>query len=240
MTGGTYADMFKFSNGASVSGVINGGGGTNTLDYSNSSGNVLVDLPLGSATNVARGIANIQNVAGSQGNDILVGNGGNLLTGGGGRNLLLAGSKPSTLVGNSGDDILVGGTTSYDTNIQALDPLMAEWARTDLPYAARVQHVLAGGGLNGTTLLNVAAFHSNGGGNTMTGNAGLDLYYGLLPKDSSTPDKTDWNAPAGEIFIDPHGQNVGVRIDTTKISAPSLLSVWRPSSPKRPPLGHSG
>src|SRR5262249_47342835 len=100
---------------------------------------------------------------------------------------------------------------------------MAEWMRTDRSYAARVQDLLMGGGRNGTTLLNVAAFHSNGGGNTLTGGVGLDLYYGLLPSDSGKPDTTDWNAPQGEIFIDPNSSNVGVRIDTTRPSAPSVV-----------------
>lgn len=134
--GGSGDDSFKLTAPASaLAGAvkIDGGGGRNTLDYSGYSGNVTVDLPLGSATNVAGGIRNIQNVVGSQGNDIVVGNGGNVLTGGTGRNLLIAGSTPSTLVGNSGEDILVGGTTNYDTNVQALDAIMTEWTRTDKP-----------------------------------------------------------------------------------------------------------
>jgi Ca2+-binding RTX toxin-like protein len=114
---------------------------------------------LDTATGVCGKVANIQNVTGSKGNDILVGNGGNVLTGGTGRNLLIAGKSASTLVGNSGKDVLVGGTTNYDTSVASLDALMAEWTRTDLPYAARVQDLLTGGGLNGSTLLNVA----NGG-----------------------------------------------------------------------------
>jgi hypothetical protein len=227
LNGGTGSDTFNIGTGNPVSlqgaMTVHGGGGRNTLSYSGYQGDVLVDLPLGTATGVAGGISNIQNIVGSQGNDILVGNGGNVLTGGTGRNLLIAGKTASTLVGNSGEDILVGGTTNYDTNVQSLDAIMAEWTRTDRPYAARVNDLLVGGGLNGSTLLNVAAFHSNGGGNTLTGGAGLDLFYGLLPKDSSKPDTTDWNAPQGEIFIDPNGINVGVRIDATMISAPSLL-----------------
>ena len=48
------------------------GGGVNTLDYSAYTGDVVVDLPLGTATGFAA-ISNIQNVTGSIGNDILVG-----------------------------------------------------------------------------------------------------------------------------------------------------------------------
>jgi hypothetical protein len=220
--GGSSGNAFNL-NSAPNNLTIHGGGGNNTLNYSGYNGDVLVDLPLGIATGVSGGISNIQNVVGSQGNSILVGNGGNVLNGGTGRNLLIAGETASTLVGNSGEDILVGGTTNYDTSVPALEALMAEWTRTDLPYAVRVQDLLTGGGFNGSTLLNVAEFHSNGGNNTLTGAAGLDLFYGLLPSDSSTPDKTDWDATQGEIFIDPNGVQVGIRIDATKLTAPTLL-----------------
>src|SRR5439155_8142008 len=50
--------------------AFDGGSGANTLDYSAYVGDLLVDLPLGSATALAGGIKNIQNVTGSQGNDL--------------------------------------------------------------------------------------------------------------------------------------------------------------------------
>jgi Ca2+-binding RTX toxin-like protein len=68
------------------------GGGTNTLDYSAYTGDVTVDLPLGFATGLGGGISNIQNVTGSDGNDLLVGDGNaNVLVGGTGRNVLIGG-----------------------------------------------------------------------------------------------------------------------------------------------------
>ena len=44
---------------------------------------------------------------------------------------------------------------------------MAEWGRADLPYAERVDHLINGGGLNGDTLLNPAAYTPDAGGNTL-------------------------------------------------------------------------
>src|SRR5262249_45282784 len=82
------------------------------------------------------------------------------------------------------------------------------------------EHLLAGGGQNGSTLLNTSTFHSNGGNNTLTGGAGLDLFYGLLPSDSSTPDRTDWASDQGEVFVDPNGVHASVRVDVTRLSSP--------------------
>ncbi len=205
LRGGSGADTFALSDGGTESGSIDGGGGVNTLDYSTSIGDVTVDLPLGTASRVGGGVQNIRNVVGSQGDDILVGNGtGNTLDGGTDRNLLIAGGGPGTLVGGPDDDILVGGSTDYDSNPAALIAIMAEWDRTDLDgpgdptgYQARVGHLLNGGGLNGTSLLNGSTFHSNGGGNTLTGAAGLDLFFGRVALDEN-----DWNASLGELFVD--------------------------------------
>jgi hypothetical protein len=103
LTGGAGADTFVFADGAGVDGTIDGGGGTNTLDYSAYSSSVLVDLQTGFATGVGAGIANIQNVTGGAGGgsgvyNILVGNGGNFLRGGDDRrNLLIAGASASLI-----------------------------------------------------------------------------------------------------------------------------------------------
>ncbi len=199
LTGGSLADTFAFAKGGRVAGTIDGGGGVNTLDYSGYTGNVTVNLPLGTASLVGGGVKNIRDVVGSSGNDVLVGDGtGNALTGGTGRNLLIAGGGPGTLVGGPGDDILVGGATAYDNKPAALAAIMSEWTRTDLGYAARVDHLLEGGGKNGNSLLNTTAFTPNAGGNTLTGGGGLDLFYGSMARDLN-----DRNAGLGEIFVDP-------------------------------------
>jgi CHAT domain-containing protein len=67
LTGGTGSDTFQFSNGVSFGGTIDGGLGTDTLNYSAYTTPVTVNL-------AAIGALNIENVVGgSSGNDTLVG-----------------------------------------------------------------------------------------------------------------------------------------------------------------------
>src|SRR5262249_31251458 len=94
---------------------------------------------------------------------------------------------------------------------------MAEWGRTDLPYAARVQHLLHGGGNNGSITLDPSAFSTNGGHNSLLGVTGLDLFYGF-----QTLETTDWNASQGEVFV--NDRTVGqTRIDSRGLSLQKLL-----------------
>jgi hypothetical protein len=206
LTGGNGEDAFYFADGGGVDGTIDGGGGTNTLNYSSYSSTVLVDLPTGSATGVGTGIANIQNVTGGSGGgagvyNILVGNGGNVLTGGDGRrNLLIAGASASTLIGGNDDDILIGGTTAYDTEagLASLQAIMNYWSSTADNYATRLGNLLSG---SGVPLLDGTKVTNNGGGNTMIGHHGgtgeMNLFYGLDP----TMETTDYNPAIGERFI---------------------------------------
>ncbi len=143
---------------------------------------IVVNIPLGTASWLTGGIARIQNVVGSAGNDILVGNGGNVLSGSAGRDLLIAGAYASILNGGDDEDLLIGGTTDYDRNAAALMAIMAEWARTDADYATRVANLR--NGTNGVPILNATTVYSNGGGNTLNGNAGLDLFFANLDLDA--------------------------------------------------------
>jgi len=63
LTGGTANDTFTISDGVGVSGIINGGGGTNSLDLSAYTTNVSVDITAGTATGSV-GIANLQDFTG--------------------------------------------------------------------------------------------------------------------------------------------------------------------------------
>jgi len=73
LTGGTMNDSFAFSSGASVTGAINGGAGTNTLDYSAYSAVVSVNIAAGTAPGIGGGFSNIQNFIGSSSSNTLTG-----------------------------------------------------------------------------------------------------------------------------------------------------------------------
>jgi hypothetical protein len=183
LVGGSSTDTFFFHTGGSLSGSIDGQGGSNTLDYSGFSGDLNVNLPLGIATGVAGGIANIQNVTGSIGNDLIVGDANpNILIGGTGRNLIIGGAGGDTLgevAANTGDNILIGGTTDYDQNLAALEAVFAEWTRTDLGFNDRASDLLNGTNGQGATplnivngqlvLLNNATVHADNAADTLTG-----------------------------------------------------------------------
>jgi ELWxxDGT repeat protein len=136
---GNGNNTFKVVTGGSLSGTITGGAGINTLDYSGyATSGVVVDLPLGSATGIdggaSGGIANIRNVTGSSaGGDILVGDGNtNVLKALKHHNILIGGSGGGDTLTSGGADILIAGTTSYDTNIAALQFILGEW-KTSTP-----------------------------------------------------------------------------------------------------------
>ena len=197
LTGGAAANTFIFSDQAVISGNLDGGGG-GSLDYSAYSSSVIVDLQTATATGVGGSIVNIQNVTGGTGGgagiyNILVGNGGNTLTGGNGRrNLLIAGPAASTLQGGDDDDILIGGTTAYDQDVAALMAIMDYWSNTSDVYATRISNLM---GNKGVPLLDPTTVTSNGGGNTLIGGPGLNLYYG------DSLDTTDYDPSSGEVFV---------------------------------------
>jgi len=63
LTGGEYDDTFVFAGLSGIAGLIDGGGGMNTLDYTAYTSNATVDLAAGIATGTA-GIKNIHMVNG--------------------------------------------------------------------------------------------------------------------------------------------------------------------------------
>jgi hypothetical protein len=181
LTAGSGGDTFLFSDQATLSGSVMGGGNT-TLDYTLYSTSVIVDLQTGIATGVGGSVSGILNVIGGSGApgsgayNLLIGNGGNTLSGGiGRRNILVAGGSASTLIGGDNDDLLIGGTTLYDTDpaLASWLQIAAYWAGTD-DYFTRVANLSTG---SGVPLLDATVVTGNGGGNTMIGNGALALIY---------------------------------------------------------------
>jgi hypothetical protein len=180
LKGGSGANTFQFHTGASLSGTLNSGGGSNTLDYSAYTGDVTVNLALGTATGVAGGVSGFANVIGSIGNDLLVGDAtASVLRGGTGRNVIIGGAGGGQIFGGGGDNLLIGGTTNYDTNVAALNLIVQEWDRPDVTFAARVSE-LRGGKLllNGTPIvLNQTTVHAGLAPDTLTAGAGTNWFF---------------------------------------------------------------
>ncbi|HKI37673.1 MAG TPA: calcium-binding protein, partial [Gemmataceae bacterium] len=108
LKGGAGNDTFAMYTNATLTGSIDGGGGSNTLDYSNYAGAVSVNLAAGTATEVTGLVSNIQNVTGNPNGITLVGGSGN--------DRLVAGSGKATLIGGSGNEtyVLTPGGGSND------------------------------------------------------------------------------------------------------------------------------
>jgi hypothetical protein len=157
--------------------TLHGGTGLNTLDYANYPSGVVVNLTTGQATGFAGGVGNIANVVGTAFADTLTGNGL--------RNVLIGRGGGDQIDGGGDEDLLIGGTTAYDLNTAALLGIVREWARTDAIYAARVGHLRAGGGLNGTTVLTGATVLDDGAADTLTGGDGQDWFWGNSTQDAT-------------------------------------------------------
>ena len=199
LTGGSGDDTFALYDGGSLSGKVDGGAGSNTLDYSNYSGPVVVNLALNTATGYAGGAYNITGIIGGAGDNMFVGNSlNNFFKGGTGRNILIGGGGADTLIGGGGDSLLIGGTTAYDTNAVALNAIFAEWTRKDLSFEQRVADLISPGNnprsLNGVYTLDKKHVFDDAAADKLSGGAGLvwafvdslDTFTGKVPQDHIT------------------------------------------------------
>ena len=111
LQGGSSTDTFIFAPGGTITGRIDGGGGTrDALDYTQFTTTVNVDLRYGSATRVNGGVQGIEDVRGGAAGDYLRGNElSNRLEGNGGNDWLYGYGGSDTLKGGNDHDHLYGG-----------------------------------------------------------------------------------------------------------------------------------
>jgi hypothetical protein len=195
LVGGSAGNTFQFHTGGSLAGTLNGGGGTNTLDYTAYQGDILVDLLLHTASLVGQGVSNVANVNGSTGNSLIVGDANaNVLVGGTGRNVLIGDGGGDTLTGGGGFNLLIGGITSYDSGPNALQALQALQQYWDNPNAtildSLVNPLRKGVTYNGQFLIfNKTTVRTDNAADTLTGGTGTNApTWFIEDKDGDTID----------------------------------------------------
>jgi Ca2+-binding RTX toxin-like protein len=110
---------------------------------------------------IAGGISNIQNVSGSQGNDLIVGD-----------------AAPNALEGGTGRNILIGGTTLWDANAVALQALMQEWKNPNVTFDQRVNALKKGIVVNNKTYaLNSATVFADASPDSLVGGGGRNWFW---------------------------------------------------------------
>ena len=149
LTGGSGADDFVFPSATTaVSGVLDGQGGADWLDYSALILSVNVDLFTGLAS-ATGGTTRIENVAGGDGADVIWGDDGdNILQGGWGDDTLAGRGGRDALDGGSGNDSLDGGAdqdklyatsdAAFTLSNTSLVTTIAGISYTDVPRVARI------------------------------------------------------------------------------------------------------
>jgi Ca2+-binding RTX toxin-like protein len=167
--------------------LLDGGSGSDTADYSTAASGVVVRLNLGMAPTDGDGgsdtLISIENVTGSDFNDLLVGtSGANILIGGLGRDYLLGLGGNDILIGGAGiPNQLQGGLGDDDYYVSAMDALV-EFADegydrvfTDLSrwtLRANLEELIYTGSGSFTGI-------GNSGDNTLRGGSGRDYLLGF-------------------------------------------------------------
>jgi hypothetical protein len=145
IVGGAGSDTFKLvNNSALLNGTIDGGSGTNALNYSGTTKPTFINLGTGQATGVTSTtstgvVTNIQNVFGGTGNDFLTGSaasnvmdggaGDDTMSGLGGNDIMVGNYGADNMNGGAGIDILIGGYVDFVVgNLQeGLESIMSTW-----------------------------------------------------------------------------------------------------------------
>lgn len=249
LTGGAFADTFRFAAEAGFRGVIDGGGGVNALDYSRRPDRIIVNLSIGTAFWTG-GVRNVRDAIGGDGPDILIGDAGaNRLSGNGGRDVLIGGAGADRLSGGADEDILIGGTTAHDGSPVAQADVLTEWWRPrpypQVPYGRRVEHLLGErpNGLNGSTYLNATTVFDDGAGDTMLGERGRDWFLTGAGDETDRGDderRTGCRSPGGPgipLAVRPPGGHNDAAPEARacpRSSWPSSSSPARPTWPATP------
>ena len=191
LTGGTGNDAFVFMPGGSISGNIDGGSGSNTLDYSNLTTNVTINIGSHTATGIGGTWSNINTFIGSQGTNTLAGSNADTTYTITGHNAIqvmgLTFGGFQSIVGGSGKD-----TFAFQTGGSLDGSIDGGGGTNTLSYAAYTGNVIvnlqlhSAAGVGGTiaNIQNVVAGNGNdmivgdANPNVLTGGTGRSILIG--------------------------------------------------------------
>ncbi len=203
---GSGADTFKMSDTAQPPLILDGGAGSDKIDYSTFASNVTVNLATGKATKVA-GLSAVENATGGSGNDILVGDANdNVLVGNAGNDVMIGGKGADVIRGGAGEDLMIAADTAFDLDPTALQTILGAWTDPKVKTTQdRVNNLKIGVvGTGGTIQLSDSTVHVSG----TADDGAVDTLFG--DDDGGSTNATDWfwaNAaqdvltmPSGDIF----------------------------------------
>lgn len=183
-------------NGADGRDSFAGGAGSDTIDYSFTSVGGTINLGTGTSTigGLSETFSSIENVYGSQGNDIIVGSGGdNRLYGWQGDDSISSGAGNDTVFGGAGVDTLNGGsgidTADFSDAVFVQLDLQAGVAFTEYGQEIVINFENAVGSQGSDTLVGTA------GNNRLDASGGNDVIYG------GSGDDTIVNADGNDTFM---------------------------------------
>ena len=149
LIGGTQDDRFDLSDGAGLTGTLDGDTGNDSLDYRDYTTGVTVDLFAGTATNIGGGLVagtgggdddnSIENVFGGDGNDNITGDNDHNILGDGLGSDNLDGGGYLVGSGNGGNDVFLmepgaGGSADVITDIHGNDTIDFRFASAGIVF----------------------------------------------------------------------------------------------------------
>jgi Ca2+-binding RTX toxin-like protein len=177
--------------------------GADTIDFSGAAGGITINLAssgpqvIDAAGNRVLLVGLFENVIGTNFADVINGNStSNVLVGGGGddrlsghsgRDILFGGPGADRLMGGPDDDILHGGISAFDSNVEALTAIQAEW-NSARDYATRIANLRGTGSgqsfddrLNNGFFLKVSGpdrtMFDDGAADTISGSQNNDWFF---------------------------------------------------------------
>ncbi len=127
------------------------------------------------ATTLIRSGTGNDKITGGSGDNILIGGGGNdTITGGAGRNLLIAGRGISSLTAKGKSNIVFAGSTSADSNDQALMTLLQD--KVGMSYGYSVRRLLASSARQTAPASSPVTFFDSGAHDTVFGRSLINWF----------------------------------------------------------------